>query len=101
MSTVDLKKAKQETLVIWTQASCANPLSEISKGLFKILREFERLEALEQTSTKVEEDWIQEVRNLCNNNQQMAAIKLHRSKTGMGLRESMYAVEKLKTTTVV
>lgn len=93
--SIDLKKAKQELHVVWAQAKIAGPNSELSKGLFNILREIERLENIEQKKTIDEEKWVQDIRDLCKTEESIAAVKLYRSKTGVGLREAMFAVENI------
>lgn len=96
-----LLDAKQRLLVAWSTERLKNPESELCNALAKLLDDTDKAVKLADERAVEEEkkevDWQAELDNLIRNSRSVNfvdAIKFHRSKTGDGLRESMYYVQR-------
>lgn len=91
-----LLKARSFLLIAWSGEKSKGAATERTVGLAALINDLDTLYAIPDAAA-VKEDWKAEVKKLMNNRQEIAAIKLYRAKSGLGLREAQFAVNNMKS----
>lgn len=91
---VDFTKVRNELLTAWSAAQTEKDM-ELAASIVTIIADVDKLSKLPTVEERTSE-WKAEVLRLKNSNKLVEAVKLYRSKSGLGLMESKYAVENMK-----
>lgn len=91
-----LLKARSYLLVAWSSEKQKGSATARTVALAALINDLDTLYAIPDAKAE-DETWKAEVKTMIDNNQEIAAIKLYRSKSGVGLREAQFAVLKMKS----